>query len=118
MANELKLVARPTPFDGEHANWANWKFAMTNWLSLVDVGYVADLEGLQNRAEYAEIPPDDENQIRSGNTLFVLTSSLLMGKALVFAKSMTDRNGFELWRLLLQEFEPSQASRALIQLWR
>ncbi len=53
---------------------------------------------------------------RQTNLLYVLLASLLIGRAQVFARSIADRNGFELWRPLSQESEPARTSRALVQL--
>ena len=116
LQSDLKLLAKPPNFAGDPEHWSNWKFALVNWLSLVDMDYPSLMEQVGGRTTHVDVDEHNADLVRQTNLLYVLLASLLTGRAQVFARSIPDRNGFELWRLLSQEFEPARTSRALVQL--
>ena len=55
LQSDLKLLAKPSNFSGDPENWSNWKFALVNWLSLVDMEYPALMEQVSSRTTHVDI---------------------------------------------------------------
>jgi hypothetical protein len=114
----MRLVNKPTSFDGSTAAWKTFKFHFLNWISLVDSDFPEMLNTVATRSSRFTLPDDNPELVKKNATLFVLLSSLLSGRALGYAQNLPPphQDGFELYRTLAQEFEPCQASRQLVQL--
>ena len=110
---DTHFVAKPTKFSGEQSSWDGWKFVFVNYLALVAGAFPEGLHVAEIATRPITVNPEaDAGGFERGRVLFALLVSLLpKGKCLTLARSVRDRNGWELWRLLCGEYEPRTAAR-------
>ena len=107
---DLRWVGRPPNFDGSHVKWSEWRFKFANYLALADANLMTNLEQIERQTTPVVLTNEGRH---SGNKLYALIASVVRGRALVLIKAVTERNGYEAWRLLVKEFEPNVAQRRL-----
>ena len=110
----------PNTIEEEVSQWGDWAFAFRNFLSFMDWGYLTDLKMAEQRT--APIDSTDYNgdffegredrKVR-GMKLYSVLSSYLRNRPLKVLRAVDDMNGFEVWRRLTAELEPSSRSRSL-----
>ncbi|CAE7216612.1 YPTV4, partial [Symbiodinium microadriaticum] len=110
----------PSTIEDEASQWGDWAFAFRNFLSLMDWGYFTDLKMAEQRTapiDSSDFNGDffegrDDRKVR-GMKLYSVLSSYLRNRPLKVLRSVDDMNGFEVWRRLTAELEPSSRSRSL-----
>ena len=108
-----RIVNRPKPIGNNRAEWRDWKFEVANFMCMVHAQYTDDLRV----AELERTPVDDtaDTELRRRSTLlYAILASITKERAkqIVIANERT-RNGYEVWRQLVQEYEPHGTSRRL-----
>ena len=100
--------------ESELKQWEDWKFTLENWAKAVDPEMHLDMKRVAQNAEEAidwnEL--SDARKVRSLR-LFGVLASYLRGRALKPIKHTPEENGYEAWRLLLRDMQPSTRQRAL-----
>ena len=98
----------------ELKQWEDWKFTLENWVKAVDPEMYLDMKRVGQNAEEAidwnEL--SDARKVKSLR-LFGVLASYLRGRALKLIKHTPEENGYEAWRLLLRDMQPSTRQRAL-----
>ena len=116
-----KVVRQPDPFGSEvhDTDLNNWQDFSTNfraWLFYANPSFELDLHRIE--VTHADQPivnvtgEPAETQDRCSQLYSVLTG-LLRGKPLRMLRQIEGRNGFEVWRQLVQLFQPKTKSRAI-----
>ena len=116
-----KVVRQPDPFGSEvhDTDLNNWQDFSTNfraWLFYANPSFELDLHRIE--VTHADQPivnvtgEPAETQDRCSQLYSVLTG-LLRGKPLRMLRQVEGRNGFEVWRQLVQLFQPKTKSRAI-----
>ncbi|CAL1143351.1 unnamed protein product [Cladocopium goreaui] len=116
-----KVVRQPDPFGSEvhDTDLNNWQDFSTNfraWLFYANPSFELDLHRIE--VTHADQPivnvtgEPAETQDRCSQLYSVLIG-LLRGKPLRMLRQIEGRNGFEVWRQLVQLFQPKTKSRAI-----
>lgn len=115
----FKLVPKPSSFEPktkeeEISMWRDWWWTVEQFLATVDTKYQSDIDTLKTKldAEIVLSTLSSEEQKRS-LFLYSLLASLLKGRLLSILKGVTNNNGYEGLRQLLQTCQPSSRNRSL-----
>ena len=100
--------------ESELKQWEDWKFTLENWVKAVDPEMYLDMKRVAQNAEEA-IDWNELSEARKVKSLrlFGVLASYLRGRALKLIKHTPEENGYEAWRLLLRDMQPSTRQRAL-----
>ena len=109
----------PATIEEEVSQWSDWAFTFKNFLALMDQAFLGDLKSAEDQK--AEISSDvtnaffgnDRERMNRGMKLYSVLSSYLKNRPLKVLRSVSGVNGFEVWRKLTAELEPSSRSRSL-----
>ena len=107
----------PATLEEEVSQWSDWAFTFKNLLAFMDQDFLTDFE--EAESQEAEIAMGgsffrgkDARKTR-GLKLYSVLSSYLRNRPLKVLRSVENMNGFEVWRKLTAELEPSSRSRSL-----
>ncbi|CAE7214402.1 unnamed protein product, partial [Symbiodinium microadriaticum] len=107
-------VYKPTTRDQEIETWSDWKHGLKNYLSVVDAKYVEEMEVIESdpsRPSTISTMADDTK--RRARELYSILVSFMRGRPAKLARAITDQNGYEVWRTLTMEMQPSSRQRQL-----
>ena len=117
---DTKLIQKPGRFgaltekENPEKSWAGWRFVFENYMTCIDPQFGPDMDAVatrQNALQWNDAwTPDIQ---RRTTTLYAILVSILDGKSRLIAKRVPRRNGFELWRQLVVEYEPKTQNRHL-----
>ena len=110
---DLKIISKPRSFGKEASNWSEWKWAFENYMACVEPRFVPELEAAAASPDSLALDDMGNETQKRSYMLFAVLAGLLEAKSQQIAKNMQDRNGYELWRRLHQEFEPDLGARRL-----
>ena len=118
-----KILKPPEAFspaiEEEVSQWSDWAFTFKNFLAFMDQAFLTDLKSAEDQK--VEISSDisntffgdDRERMNRGLKLYSVLSSYLKNRPLKVLRSVSGMNGFEVWRKLTAELEPSSRSRSL-----
>ena len=120
VAKSLESAARilkpPEIFDSSDAMaWVTWRHSFLNWLSYTDSRF------LDNILQVEKLSPSDSVETVDWDTaewdlarkLYAILTSYLKGTALQLSRSGSkERNGYALWKILIDHFAPATRQRA------
>jgi hypothetical protein len=114
--NLLTAAIKPSVFSGEQASWKDFEFSLLNYITTIDA-YLSELM-MAAAASTAPVPlPQDGNDLVRTRWLFALIGGLTRGSARRLVQNsgsaLQGRNGLELWRAMVAEYEPRTSSRRL-----
>ena len=94
--------------------FSSWKFSFVSWLTFGDSRYQAAFTEIEKMNPNDEMKPYNQEERELSTKLFAILTSYLKGRCLSLVKSLSkSRDGFQLWRELHKEFEPSTRQRSL-----
>ena len=100
--------------DKDALHWPEWKFKLRNHLATTDQAYIVDMDMIDaDRGEELDISLATEDLQARALMLYGLLVKTLKQRPLDFVRSQKDRNGYEVFRLLLNDLEPRERSRGL-----
>ena len=111
-----RVLRNPEAFDGSADSWLTWRHAFMNWLNYADARVSGLLEEVERKpADDVISVADATEEVKALSTkLYSVVTSYLKGSALQSSRSLgTDRNGFRLWKMLLNQYSPSTRQRSL-----
>ena len=116
-----KVIRQPDPFGSENheedlSKWQDFTVNFKAWLFYGDSGFESDLHRVETN--YAstpiEFPRSEPNDVQERcKQLFNILTGILRGKPLRLLRQTSERNGFEVWRKLVQLFSPKTKSRSI-----
>ena len=113
LLHDTRIVTKPGKLGDDKSQWMEWKFDFENFLSLIDPVYVDELRQASAERELVNDSLTTPTRRRSVQ-LYAILCSLTQGKAkMMLMRLSANRNGFEGWRQLVQEYEPASDSRRL-----
>ena len=119
IAEVLKLAAKLVPYDNDEKTWLELRFKLENYLTLVDAKYVALLLDVESQT-VAILPAGTEElavTIRTlSHTLYALLPTLTTGRSLRLVQRVSNRNGFEAWRQMVEENASKIVGRRFVML--
>ena len=114
-----KILPKPAVFEAkdresEIANWRDWAWSFEQYIGSLDANFVGDIKTLrENPSTEVDMSVQTDGERRRGVFLYGLLASLLRQRALLVLKQITDCNGFEAYRQLIQSNEPVNKNRAM-----
>ena len=114
-----KLIKTPDVFGPsaskeERDQFPDWKHKMKTWLSAVEPELAGDLNKVESARDTPFPMADFTPRTKERSMKFYsILASYTKNKPLRVIKSMTDYNGLEAWRNLIQEHEPYTRGRGL-----
>ena len=110
---DTKLQSKPTEFEGKEEDWTRFSLKVKAYLGAIDPRYTEMLkiaEDPDQSLNHVDLDPGDDR--RYGQLFFVLTM-LLKDRAMDKVELVDANCGLQLWRKLIQEYEPKWKSRHL-----
>lgn len=116
-----KLLPKPPPFDhasgeSEISSWKEWSWLFEQYMASVDARFADDIQQVRSTVEQPVDPvdfSDGKRQRNSHSFLYSLLSSLVGQRALLVVKQVSNSNGLEAYRLLMQQNEPLSKNRSM-----
>ena len=110
-----RILKNPDTYTGDDPlGFSSWKFTFCSWLCFGDPRFQKCMDNLDKLGPSDEIPPYSEVERELSMKLFAILVSYLKGRCVSLVKSLAkSKDGFRLWRALVQEFEPSSRQRSL-----
>eukprot|EP00435_Cladocopium_sp_Y103_P012540 s76_g3.t1 len=110
-----RILKNPEVYTGDDPiAFPGWKFAFCSWLGFGDPRYQKCFDNLEKLSPSDDIPDYTEVEAELSMKLFAILASYLRGRCTGLVKSMAkQKDGFRLWRSLMQEFEPTSRQRSL-----
>ena len=103
-------VFAPKTMDEEQAQWSEWAFAFKNWMCVQD----EDFRGEVEKAEaFLAFESYETNTKARSIRLYSILATYLKQRPLRILRSVTNGDGFRVWRTLVDELQPSSRPRAL-----
>ena len=95
-------------------SFSGWKFTFCSWLSFGDPRFQSCFDMFDKLGASDDLPAYGDLERELSVKLFAILTSYLKGRCLSLVKSMAkSKDGFRLWRALIQEYEPSLRQRSL-----
>ena len=114
-----KLLPRPPVFDhssreSEIAGWKEWSWMFEQYVASVDTRFSDDVQQIRSNLNTTVDPVDFSDSEKQRNSFFYsLLSSLLRQRPLLVVRQVSGSNGFEAYRLLIQQNEPLSKNRSM-----
>eukprot|EP00435_Cladocopium_sp_Y103_P032397 s251_g8.t1 len=114
-----KLLPKLQIFDhatreAEISNWKEWCWSFEQYISSVDAKFADDIQQVRNHLDRVVDPIDFSDQESQRNNFFYsLLSSLVRQRALMVVKQVSNSNGLEAYRVLIQQNEPLSKNRSM-----
>lgn len=111
-AHASKMVRMPDPFtvgaETEQTAWPDFELNLLAWLGTADTEFDTDLQWISNHVdtEFDWDVHSDEMPARSKELHSILVG-LLRNRSLKVLRSVSGRNGYEVYRQFLKLFKPS-----------
>ena len=123
IADIAKLVAKPETFGGSPSDWPEFRFQLENYMACINARLVPEMTAAREQPGAI-----DMDTVRGGEEgaeercilLYSALANMVTGEPATIAGGAprAERSGYELWRLLCIEYEPSTGSRRLVLLTR
>ena len=113
-----KVVKMPESFgfenqDADHSKWTEFVVGFKAWLTFAEPQFDAGFRDAEAASDPLDINVMSAEEAARSKRLFSVLSGLLRHRPLVILNSVTDRNGYEVWRLLTSVFAPKTKARGL-----
>ena len=92
--------------DADHSKWTEFVVGFKAWLTFAEPQFDAGLRDAEAASDPLGINAMSTEEAARSKRLFSVLSGLLRHRRLVILNSVTDRNGYEVWRLLTSVFAP------------
>ena len=107
-------VFRPETRDAEVDGWTEWKFGMRNYLGVIDPGFIIDLDEVERHPNRPiDMGTIDAAAGRRSLELCAILQSFVRHRPAKLIRAVTHNNGYEGWRILVTEMQPSTRPRQL-----
>ena len=117
LESAARILKAPEQFDPtSKTTWNTWRHSFLNWLSYADGRFLASIQDIEkwtpsDTVETADWSDQDWDLARK---LYSILTSYLRGSALHLSRSEAEnRNGFVLWKKLVDYYAPATRQRAL-----
>ncbi len=116
---DLKLIKRPTDFKSEPEKWRDFRESVENYLGCVHASFNDELQSAAASPSALGVDEMTRDVRQRGVILYsFLTSLIASGTAKAIAREIpikSRKNGYELWRKLVEKYEPvAHPNRGLV----
>ena len=115
---ESKFVRQPDVFEPkdmeqEMQMWSDWSFRFKSFMMIQDPMFKEDLDRCETAAAFTAFESYTDGQKQRAIRLYAMLASYLRGRPLKMLRSVTDSDGFKVWRQLHDELAPKSRPRTL-----
>ena len=110
-----KVLKAPEAYSGD-TSWVTWRHSFLNWMGYGETEIVNSIATVERMAVEESVEMDQfTDAIKTqSQRLYSILTSYLRGSALQVSRSLAaDRNGFKLWKTLMNQHAPNTKQRAL-----
>ena len=113
---ESKFVRQPDVFDPkdmeqEMQMWIDWSFRFKSFMMIQDPMFKDDMDRCETASAFTSFESYTDGQKQRAVRLYALLASYLRGRPLKLLHSVTDADGFKVWRQLHDELAPRSRPR-------
>jgi len=98
MAEVLKLLAKPTSYDGDEKTWVQWKFSFMSYMGAVDVDMVREAEVAMKQKTPVPISSLNVDEKKRSAMMFSILAQIWKKRAMVVLQTVEPQNGYEALR--------------------
>ena len=101
---DLKLVGKPTSYDGDEDRWQEWSYTTKAYLIMAGLAsgtWLNRLSRWETAVDEEEIPEQFREHSRA---VYYILAMLCKGRALTIIRTVPEGNGFESWRRLCRRW--------------
>ena len=112
LESAARILKTPDFFDATDSSaWVTWRHSFMNWLGYADSRFLESLRDIEKLAPSEEVETADWSQSDwdLAHKLYAVLTSYLRGSS----RSGEDRNGYALWKSLVDHYSPATRQRAL-----
>ena len=114
----VKLLPQPEPFaaasrDEELSKWRSWSWQFEQYVCAFDAAFRDEFEHVREAKDPVSLPDMSEATKNRSTLLYALLTGLLHERGLQILKTVGSQNGFEAYRLINADLQPSARTRAL-----
>ena len=117
LESAARILKTPDVFEASDSmSWVTWRHSFLNWLSYADSRFLDSIRDIEKLSPAESIETGDWTSADwdLARKLYAILTSYLKGAALQLSRSGSDeRNGFALWKTLIDHFAPQTRQRAL-----
>eukprot|EP00972_Heterocapsa_arctica_P079380 11699652-Heterocapsa_arctica.AAC.1 len=107
-------IAKPPTFDGNEKHWPDFRFKFEAVLSLIGLRELLNLAAAwPGHITVEECSPQ---VLTKSHLLYLILLQTCSGKALAILRLVKDNHGLDVWRVLVHEYAPTNASRSAAML--
>ena len=106
-------VYAPKGIDEELGTWNEWSFAFKNWMCVQDDAYRSDFESVEAATAFVSLESYEPATRSRSLRLYSILATYLKNRPLRILRSVTNGDGYRVWRMLVDELQPSSRPRAL-----
>ena len=115
---ESKFVRQPDVFEPKDTEqemqmWSDWSFRFKSFMMIQDPMFKEDLDRCETAAAFTAFESYTDGQKQRAIRLYAMLASYLRGRPLKMLRSVTDSDGFKVWRQLHDELAPKSRPRTL-----
>ena len=106
----------PGTLEEEVSLWSDWSFVFKNYLAFMDPGFLDEFKWAEQHIGVIDQDEYNTRDLDSGKRavkLYSILSGYLRNRPLKTLRSVTNNDGFEVWRKLTSELQPTSRSRSL-----
>ena len=117
LESAARILKTPEHFDASDTmSWVTWRHSFLNWLSYADSRFLDNIIQVEklSPSDSVETVDWDEAEWDLARKLYAVLTSYLKGTALQLSRSGSEeRNGYALWKTLMDHFASATRQRAL-----
>ena len=106
-------VYAPKGIDEELGARNEWSFAFKNWMCVQDDAYRSDFESVEAATAFVSFESYEPATRSRSLRLYSILATYLKNRPLRILRSVTNGDGYRVWRMLVDELQPSSRPRAL-----
>ncbi len=113
-----KMVRMPDPFsavgvDAEQAEWPDFLLNLQAWLFAADSNFEDELRAVEAHPDEFDMDVQPDDVVQRGKELHSVFIGLLQNRSLKILRSVTGRNGYEVYRQLVKLYTPNTRPRSM-----
>ena len=99
--------------DEELGTRNEWSFAFKNWMCVQDDAYRSDFESVEAATAFVSFESYEPATRSRSLRLYSILATYLKNRPLRILRSVTNGDGYRVWRMLVDELQPLSRPRAL-----
>ena len=107
-------VFKPETREAEVELWAEWRHGMRNYLGIIDQNFITELDEIETHpSRRPDLATMQLSTSRRSRELYSILQSFLRHRPAKLVRAVEQHNGYEGWRVLINEMQPSSRQRQM-----